>query len=137
MATQIQTLFQKINQLPSEQLAQVEKFVTALQQHDEQEFLQFQENLPTDETALLKIIKQKSRLPNRKRFSELVQKRQDETITQIELDELIALTEKAEQTTVERVAALTRLAEVRRVTLPQLMSSLNCSRRLRLNHHKF
>lgn len=124
MATQTQTLFQKINRLPSRQLAEVEKFVDSLEARNEREFLQFRENLPNDESALVEIIKRKSRIPKHKRVNDLRQKLREETLIPEEHAELLELNAVIENNNAERVAALGKLAELRQISLPELMRQL-------------
>jgi hypothetical protein len=61
------------------------------------------------------------------RHDELVAKREQETIAAEELQELIALTDEAEQRNVERLQALSALAALRSTTIPHLMTSLGLS----------
>lgn len=58
------------------------------------------------------------------RFDELVKKRRAEKISQDELNELIALSEKSEAINVERVKMLIALAESKKVTLDEIMDKL-------------
>ena len=60
----------------------------------------------------------------RRRFDDLVAKRQAETIAPDELEELIGITDGIEQHDAERLLALDELARLRRMTLPELMASL-------------
>ncbi len=59
-----------------------------------------------------------------KRHDELVTKREEEQITPQELQELVALTEAAEQRNVERLQALNTLAILRHTTIRELMVAL-------------
>ena len=57
----------------------------------------------------------------RRRLAELRAKREDETITDAEYDELTRLTLQSEELHAERMEALVKLARQRGVTLPALM----------------
>jgi len=58
------------------------------------------------------------------RYEHLVLRRQDETITPSELQELKDMAALLEEQNVLRIKALTRLAKLRHTTLPQLMDEL-------------
>jgi hypothetical protein len=58
------------------------------------------------------------------RYDALIAKREAEQITPAELQELIALTDEAEQRNVVRLQALSALAAIRNTTIPKLMDSL-------------
>ena len=60
----------------------------------------------------------------RRRNDDLVAKRQAETITPAELEELIGITDQIEQHDARRLLTLDELARLRRTTLPELMTSL-------------
>lgn len=57
-------------------------------------------------------------------FDKLVKKRRAEKISQNELDELIALSEKSEKLNVERIKMLIALAESKKVSLDEIMNKL-------------
>lgn len=59
------------------------------------------------------------------RFDELIAKRQSYTITEQELEELKTLSVYSEEIAVERVKALTELAELRNTTVRELMKELD------------
>lgn len=61
------------------------------------------------------------------RYDELVAKREQEQITPAELQELIELTETAEQRNGDYLQALVAFAELRHTTVPELMASLGLS----------
>lgn len=84
-------------------------------------------NLPrltTDETALLQVIN--AGLPESfwSRYRELIDRRRSETLTESEHAELIALSDQAEEKTLQRTEALVALAQLRRVGLDELRRSL-------------
>ncbi len=59
-----------------------------------------------------------------KRFYELIEKRRDENISENELTELIALTEKSEELNVKRLKCLLEIAQIRNKTLREVMKEL-------------
>jgi hypothetical protein len=62
------------------------------------------------------------------RMKALIAKRQDETITDEELQELIGLTDESERLNVERMQALAELAQLRGVSLTEIMTQLGIKR---------
>lgn len=58
------------------------------------------------------------------RFNKLVKKRRAEKITEIELAELISLTEESEKLNVERIRMLAKLATAKKKTLSEIMDEL-------------
>jgi len=83
--------------------------------------------LSPQETELLGLIYQK--LPHQvsARYTELTEKRQLENITDAEYEELLRLIPTAEDHTVRRLNALARLAEIRQITVRELMTQLGIS----------
>jgi hypothetical protein len=77
-----------------------------------------------DETRLLRVINEAAPVALADRAESLLEKRDDGTITPEENDELIQLANEVERRGVNRLQALTELAEARRVSLPELMRSL-------------
>jgi hypothetical protein len=77
--------------------------------------------LPQDEADLLLKINQGLSEPAQQHSSELIAKRQAETLTPDEHAELLRLSDQAEQMNAERIAALAALAQLRQTTLPHLM----------------
>ena len=77
-----------------------------------------------DETRLLLVINEGVPGALTDRAWSLLEKRDDGTLTPGENDEFIELAEQVERRGVDRLAALTELAEVRGVPLPKLMRSL-------------
>ena len=59
-----------------------------------------------------------------KRFYELIDKRRDENISEVELIELIALTEKSEELNVKRLKYLLEIARIRNKSLREIMKEL-------------
>ena len=58
------------------------------------------------------------------RYAELIRKRQDETLTPAENQELGQITTRVEAMNVKRLELLAELAQWRGVSLPQLMTEL-------------
>ena len=82
-------------------------------------------HLSEEEPALIARINQGLPEELRERLSSLRAKREDETITDAEYEELTRLTLQAEELHAERMAAMVRLARLRGVSLPALMDQLN------------
>lgn len=61
------------------------------------------------------------------RYNELKQKLEDEAMTSAENEEFIGLTEIVEERNVLRLSCLAELAEIRKTTLPELMTQLGIS----------
>jgi len=81
-------------------------------------------HVTADESALLARINQGLPDDDRARLRALVEKRDDETITEAEWQELAALTDRLELLHADRLAALAELAKLRGVTLDEVMSQL-------------
>jgi len=77
-----------------------------------------------DETRLLIVINEGVPLTLKNRAQSLLAKRDDATLTREENDELFEVAEEIERRGVDRLKALTELAELRGVSLPALMRSL-------------
>ena len=80
--------------------------------------------LSATESELLQIINEGLPDETWARFHRLNEKRQDETLTNAEQQELIALSDRLEAINVQRMGALVRLSEMRQVSLDELMASL-------------
>lgn len=81
-------------------------------------------SLPEQEAQLLAQINQGLSSEQQQRFIELDAKRHAETLTEADHQELLQLIEQLEQFNALRMQALTKLALLRQVSLPQLMQSL-------------
>ena len=81
-------------------------------------------HLDQEETALLRQINARLASDLQLRFDELIARRQAETISPDELQELIGITEQIERHDAERLAALNDLAHLRQITIPALMDLL-------------
>ena len=80
--------------------------------------------LSKDETELLLKINQSLSAYVQQRFNELVVKRQAETLTPEEHQELLQLTDQIEKSDAKRVQYLTELARLRGTSLTALMKDL-------------
>jgi len=80
--------------------------------------------LSAAETALLLKINQGFAPVPQQRYDELLKKRDARTLTPAEYQELLALTDQVEAFNVERVKALADLAQLRQVSLPEVMRQL-------------
>lgn len=80
--------------------------------------------LSADETELMLKINQGLSPDMQTRFDELVGKRQAETLTQEEHQELLALTDQIEKADAKRMKYLAELARIRGISLDVLMEEL-------------
>ena len=76
------------------------------------------------ETELMLKINSGLPLTMRERYHALIEKRRAETLTPAEYDELLALTNQSELKQAERLEALIELAQLRNISLPDLMKQL-------------
>lgn len=78
-----------------------------------------------DEIKIIEKIKEYKFSPEReKRFIKLIKKRQNEKISENELEELIKLSEEGEEMTVKRVELLVKLAIAKNKSLNEIMEIL-------------
>jgi hypothetical protein len=111
-------LLRAVEQLPAQELDAFVAQVIALRA---------QRNAPhlnQEETILLRQINARLAPDLQRQFDELVAKRQSETITPDELQELIGITDQIEHHDAQRLAALNNLARLRQMTTPALMDLL-------------
>ncbi|MBI4769783.1 MAG: STAS/SEC14 domain-containing protein [Chloroflexi bacterium] len=117
-------------QLPTDELL---KAVGQLSQPDLEQFVfqvialrarQQAPSLPRAESELLLKINEGVPSDIQKRYNELITKRQGETLTADEYDELLQLTQQVEETEVRRVECLAELARLRRTSMTALMENL-------------
>ncbi|MEZ4591111.1 MAG: STAS/SEC14 domain-containing protein [Chloroflexota bacterium] len=80
--------------------------------------------LAEQESMLLQQINKGLSAAEQARMDLLIEKRQAETVTEPELAELIALSDRVEEIQVERLSALIELAALRNVSLESLKESL-------------
>jgi len=81
--------------------------------------------LPRAEGELLEIINRATPAEAQHRFDELNHKRRSEGLTEAEQNELLPLIDQMEAFDVQRVAALSELAQLRRLSLKALMKELH------------
>ncbi|HEY7419923.1 MAG TPA: hypothetical protein VH593_32395 [Ktedonobacteraceae bacterium] len=89
--------------------------------------IQARRNVPSlsaRESALVQTINRGLPADKYARYRELIRKRREETLTEAEYKELLDLTEQSEHMQVERLAALIELAQIRNMTLDDLMDDL-------------
>lgn len=79
------------------------------------------------ETALLQKINQRFPNPLQERYTELREKLRSDTITSEEHQELCKLIDATEQFDADRLQHLTSLAQLRQVSLPELLQQLKIS----------
>ncbi len=80
--------------------------------------------LPLGEAELLRQINQGLSAEQQLRHDELIEKRLAETLTPAEQQELMQINQLVEQLNVTRIKNMIRLAQMRQITLPQLMTTL-------------
>jgi uncharacterized protein with gpF-like domain len=80
--------------------------------------------LSPSEADLLQQINQGLSPEQQTRYHELIEKRLDETLTLAEHQEFMRLNQVVEQFNVTRLKSLVMLAQIRRTTVPQLMTDL-------------
>lgn len=80
--------------------------------------------LSAAESALLLIVNQGLPEDLQRRYADLITQRRQQTLTPEEHADLLRLTDQVEQLDVQRLAALSQLAQLRQMTLPALMASL-------------
>ncbi len=114
-------LLRAVEQLPANELHHFVEEVLALQAQRQAP------RLSASETELLQRINCGLPADRRQRYEELIGRRRVETLASGDLIELQRLTDDAEQCEADRVAALSELAQLRRTTLAQLMSTLGIS----------
>jgi hypothetical protein len=81
-------------------------------------------SLPAAETALLQRINQGLPRQQQERYQALIDRRDARTLTELEQAELLQLTDQVEQAEADRAAALVELAQLRQVSVDQLLHEL-------------
>jgi hypothetical protein len=112
-------LLESLKQLGADELGEVAS--TAVRLRANRHANVFSDN----EARLLQQINKTLTLTDQERLNLLIDKRQQETLTQPELSELIQLGNVVEEIQVERLSALIDLAAVRNTSLEALKKSLN------------
>ena len=82
-------------------------------------------SFPEEEAEILEKINQGLPLDVQQRYNKLMAKRQAEALTPEEHQELLTLIDRIELADAERVQALTRLAQLRNISVTTLMTALN------------
>ncbi len=112
-------LMQAVKQLGSSELEKFVWQIIALQAHRKAP------SLSKNESELLLKINQGVPVDIQKRYDELIAKRQSETLTPDEYDELSRLTDQVEKLDAKRMEYLKELAHIRQTSLTELMEELN------------
>lgn len=81
-------------------------------------------NLPKNEAELLIQINQRLSADVQNRYDKLIAKRDLETLTPAEYNELLDLTQETENIDCQRLEAMTKLAEIQGITLSALLKKL-------------
>lgn len=114
-----QRAIELIDELPSSVIPDVINYLESLRS------TRLEQNRPgysADEKALLEIIGRKLLEDEQQRLSYLREKREQETISEAEYQELLDFVDRVEQLDAERAAALLQLAELRHVPVLALLS---------------
>ena len=114
----VEELLKAVDQLPTDQLEAFVSQALLLQARRRAP------SLPHDESELMRKINDGLPRETRARYYDLIDKRDAETLTPDEYEELLRLTDEAEEWNVKRVAALVELAQLRQMSLTDLMESL-------------
>lgn len=102
----------------------IEQYVESLLSNQLEEANPPRAALSPGETALLDVINRGFPEPFWQRYRELFDKKEDETLSESEYGELLAMVEQVEAYTVERLRALIVLAELRGTDLDTVMRQL-------------
>lgn len=111
----MQEILAAIGQLGPVDLEKVARHVTHLRMR----------RVTGQETELLKTARCRRPRAFDRRYHELMRKRQEETLTEAEYEELLRLTGEAEEFDTRRIKALSALADLRQTDLDTLMRELN------------
>ncbi|WP_204105633.1 MULTISPECIES: hypothetical protein [Spirulina sp. CCY15215] len=118
-------LLEAIKQLPPEALEAFTDKVLALRAQ------QYAPNLSQKESELFSIVNRSPSDRETLKYRELVQKRQEETLTEEEYLILIELSDRIETIHAERMNALLQLAQLRQTSLEALIADLGISVRMK------
>lgn len=113
-----QELLKAVEQLSQSELEQFVSQVIAIQAQKKAV------NLPQQEANLLIKINQRIPADIQQCYDDLIEKRDDETLTPAEYNELLELTNQIENWDVQRIENLSELAHLRGISLVQLMEDL-------------
>ena len=111
-------LLQAASRLAVHDLAELVEQITAI-------YRQRQASERLEEPTLLEIVHRSLPTDLQCRWDELIDKRDEICLTSSEYDELLQLTEQVEDFNVQRMAALSKLAQLRGLDLRSMMRELN------------
>jgi hypothetical protein len=120
---QTQTILETVKEMPNDDL---ELFLAQVLKVRAERFA------PQPEALQLQLLNQINQtLPplQRAKFEQLVEKRDSNNISELELEELISMIDEIEARDVERLKALIELSQIRGITLDELMQTLGINRR--------
>ena len=123
---QTQAMLDTVKQMPNHDL---ETFLAEVLKVRAERFAPQPEEI---QIKLLNQINQTMPPLQRARFEVLVEKRDSDIITTLELEELISIIDEIEARDVMRLEALIKLSQIRGVTLDELMQSLGLDRNNRI-----
>jgi hypothetical protein len=113
-----QDLLQAASQLNLQELREFAAQVAAIYQER-------QSGAATTEASLLAIVHRSLPPQTQQRWDELLEKRDAESLTTSEYEELLQLTKEVEDLNVQRIEAISQLAQARGVDLRTMMRQLN------------
>jgi hypothetical protein len=113
-----QDLLQATRQLNLQELAEFSAQVAAIYQAR-------RSGTVTTEAPLLAVVHRSLPQPTQQRWDELLAKRDDASLSASEYEELLRLTDEVEDLNVQRMTALSQLAQARGVDLRTMMRQLN------------
>jgi hypothetical protein len=113
-----QDLLQATRQLTLQELKEYSAQVVAIYQERESAAV-------TTEAPLLDVVHRSLPQPTQQRWDELLAKRDDASLSESEYEELLQLTDEVEALNVQRMTAVSQLAQARGVDLRTIMRQLN------------
>jgi hypothetical protein len=113
-----QDLLQATRQLTLQELKEFSAQVVAIYQER-------QSAAVTTEAPLLDVVHRSLPQPTQQRWDELLAKRDDASLSESEYEELLQLTDEVEALNVQRMTAVSQLAQARGVDLRTIMRQLN------------
>jgi hypothetical protein len=113
-----QDLLQATRQLILQELREYSAQVVAIYQERQSEAV-------TTEAPLLDVVHRSLPQPTQQRWDELLAKRDDASLSESEYEELLQLTDEVEALNVQRMTAVSQLAQARGVDLRTIMRQLN------------
>jgi uncharacterized protein with von Willebrand factor type A (vWA) domain len=113
-----QDLLQATRQLTLQELREYSAQVVAIYQERESAAV-------TTEAPLLDVVYRSLPQPTQQRWDELLAKRDDASLTPSEYEELLQLTDEVEALNVQRMTALSQLAQARGIDLRTMMRQLD------------